>query len=98
MNNTCRTLEQQGVLTRPNAVGSSIVNMLTGVPLPAKQQPTESPGQLLTEDEVKSAERDHLEVMTLAGVPHSCSPIFPRWSGVGLGWMVVTVGGGEAGA
>jgi len=61
VNKKCRTIEQHGVLTRPKAVGSSIVNVLTGVPLPAKTQPAESPGQLLAEDEVKTAVRDHLD-------------------------------------
>lgn len=38
VNKTCRTLEQQGMLRRPKAVGSSILNV---VPLPAKVQPAE---------------------------------------------------------
>lgn len=61
VNQTCRTLEQHGVLTRQKLVGSNIVNVLTGVPLPAKPQPAESSGQLLAEDEVKIAVRDHLQ-------------------------------------
>lgn len=61
VNQTCRTLEQHGVLTRQKPVGSNIVKVLTGVPLPAKPQPAESSGQLLAEDEVKIAVRDHLQ-------------------------------------
>lgn len=61
VNQTCHTLEKHGVLTRQQFVGSSIRNVLTGVPLPAKPQPAESSGQLLAEDEVKTAVRDHLE-------------------------------------
>jgi hypothetical protein len=61
VNQTCRTLQQHGVLTRQKLVGSNIVNVLTGVPVPAKPQPAESSGQLLAEDEVKTAVRDHLQ-------------------------------------
>ena len=48
------------VLTRQHLVGSTIGNVVTGVPLPAKPQPADSFGQLLAAHEVKTAMRDHL--------------------------------------
>ena len=58
----CRRLESQGRLVRRVSVGEKIQNVLTGSPPAARLEQVIDiqPGDLLKEDEVKLAVRDHL--------------------------------------
>lgn len=67
VNQTCRTMEYEGLVTRQRAPAGKIVNRLTDAgaqpPVPRRRSLTPStPGTPITEDDVKAAVSDWLEV------------------------------------
>lgn len=62
VNQACRKLETKGLIARRVPVGGKIQRLLIGVAYPAPEPVVPAqPGDLLTEDEVKTAVRDHLQ-------------------------------------